>query len=196
LNDVRGKATTEELEVAIEITPVWKQVTPELKAELLAMWERNQAMRDPAQASVRADQAVCIGRDGNGALCAVGTAVVRVLPRLRQPMYYYRQFFSQETRGQRQTVPFFVRAREILQDYNTGLPKPESLGLLMELENPQLAARYNSAEGAAAGTTFIGYSPRGMQLRVSYFEGATLLPPVDLPRRQGAMAGRRTANAR
>ena len=196
MNDVRGKATTEELEVAIEITPVWKQVTPELKAELLAMWERNQAMRDPAQASVRADQAVCIGRDGNGVLCAVGTAVVRVLPRLRQPMYYYRQFFSQEMRGQRQTVPFFVRAREILQEYNTGLPKPESLGLLMELENPQLAARYNSAEGAAAGTTFIGYSPRGMQLRVSYFEGATLLPPVDLPRRQGAMAGRRTANAR
>ena len=181
------------MRVALEIIPVWKQVTPELKAELLAMWERNQAMRDPAQAAVRAEQAVCIGRDGQGALCAVGTAVVRVLPRLRQPMYYYRQFFSQELRGQKQTVPFFAKAREILQAYNAGLPKPESLGLLMELENPLLSARYNSAEGAAVGATFIGYSPRGMQLRVSYFEGATLLPPVELPRRQGAMAGRRAA---
>ena len=48
--------------MALEIIPVWKQVTPELKAELLAMWERNQAMRDPAQAVARAEQAVCIAR--------------------------------------------------------------------------------------------------------------------------------------
>jgi len=121
----------------------------------------------------------------------VGTAVVRVLPRLRQPMYYYRQFFAKELRGQKQTVPFFNRARAILQDYNASLKTPESLGLLMELESPLLAARYNSADGAAAGTTFIGYSPRGLQLRVSYFEGATLLPPVELPKRQANPSQRR-----
>jgi len=68
--------------------------------------------------------------------------------------------------------------------------------LLMELENPLLAARYNSAEGAAAGTTFIGYSPRGMQLRVSYFEGATLLPPVELPKRQANLPRRGAAGSR
>lgn len=167
----------------MEIIPVWKQVTAELKAELLSMWEQNNAMRDRAQAAARAEQAVCIGRDGHGALCAVGTAVVRVLPRLRQPMYYYRQFFSQQIRGNKQTVPFFNEARRILQHYNAALPVPESLGLLMELENPLLSTRYNAADSDAAGTTFIGYSPRGLQLRVAYFEGATLLPPVDLPRR-------------
>lgn len=177
----------------MEIIPVWKQVTPELKAELLALWERNNAMRDPAQAAARAEQAVCVGRDEHGALCAVGTAVVRVLPRLRQPMYYYRQFFSQQVRGQKQTVPFFNEARRILQDYNAALSAPESLGLLMELENPLLSARYSAADSGAAGTTFIGYSPRGLQLRVSYFEGATLLPPVQLPRRAAGPAPRRVA---
>lgn len=175
----------------MEIIPVWKQVTPELKAELLAMWERNNAVRDPAQAAARAGQAVCVGRDEQGALCAVGTAVIRVLPRLRQPMYYYRQFFAQQMRGQKQTVPFFNEARRILQDYTAKLPAPESLGLLMELENPLLSARYNAAGGAADGTTFIGYSPRGLQLRVSYFEGATLLPPVELPARAAAPMRRR-----
>jgi len=174
----------------MEIIPVWKQVTPELKAELLAMWQSNGAMRDPAQAASRAEQAVCVGRDEQGALCAVGTAVVRVLPRLRQPMYYYRQFFSQQMRGNRQTVPFFNEARRILQDYNAALPAPESLGLLMELENPLLSTRYNAADGVA-GTTFIGYSPRGLQLRVAYFEGATLLPPVELPKKAAAPVRRR-----
>ncbi|WP_159016268.1 hypothetical protein [Cognatiluteimonas profundi] len=177
--------------MALEIIPVWKQVTPELKAELLAMWEANQAMRNPAQAAVRADQAVCIARDEEGRLCAVGTAVLRVLPRLRQPMYYYRQFFATEVRGQKQTAPFFERACSVLQKYNAGLDKPESLGVLLELQNPQLAARYNSAQGDK--TVFIGYSPRGFQLRVSYFEGATLLPPVDV--RRNPMQGIRQPGA-
>lgn len=166
--------------MALEIIPVWKQVTPELKAELLDMWGANQAMRDPAQAALRAGQAVCVARNEDGKICAVGTAVLRVLPRLRQPMYYYRQFFATDIRGQKQTVPFFERACRVLQDYNAGLAKPESLGLLLELENPQLSARYNSAQGTS--TTFIGYSPRGFQLRVSYFDGATLMPPVAVRR--------------
>lgn len=174
-----------------DIFPVWKQVTPELTAELLDLWQRNNALREPAMAAMRAGQAVCVTRDDQGRMVGVGTAVLRVLPRLRQPMYYYRQFFSQEFRGQKQTVPFFERAKEILETYNAGLPAPESLGVLLELENPQLAARYNMAQGAT--TTFIGYSPRGLQLRVSYFKGATLLPPSDVPRRPGMPLERRPA---
>jgi hypothetical protein len=175
----------------LDIIPVWKQVTPKLKAELLAMWARHQAMADPALAAARADQSVCVGRDEQGVLCGVGTAVVRVLPRLRQPMYYYRQFFTPEMRGQKQTVPFFNDARRVLEEYNAGLPQPESLGLLLELENPQLAARYNMAQGPQ--TTFIGYSPRGFQLRVSYFKDATLLAPAVLAGRPVATARRRAA---
>ena len=45
------------------------------------------------------EQAVCIARDEAGAICGVGTAVVRCCPRLRQPMYYYRQFFAKSLRG-------------------------------------------------------------------------------------------------
>jgi hypothetical protein len=166
--------------VKLDISPVWKQMTPELKAELLEMWGASQAMRNQAQADARTEQAVCIARDENGTLCGVGTAVLRVLPRLRQPMYYYRQFFAPAVRGQKQTAPFFSRARDVLQAYNAGLQTPESLGLLLELENPQLSARYNAAQGDM--TTFIGYSQRGLQLRVAYFEGATLLPPMVVSR--------------
>ena len=104
---------------------------------------------------------MCIARDASGAICGVGTAFVRVLPRLRQPMYYYRQFFAPEFRGQKQAIPFFNRARQVLQDYNAGLAEPESLGVLLELENQQLATHYTRAHEPAADSTFIGYSPRG-----------------------------------
>lgn len=164
----------------MEIIPVWKQMTPELKAELVAFWARHQAFGD-AERSGRADQAVCVGRDEQGAICCVGTAFVMVLPRLQQPMYYYRQFFAESQRGHRQAAPFFNHCREALQKYNASLPAPESLGVLVELESDLLAKYYIQAYLPHSDLTFIGYSPRGLQLRVSYFEGAILFPPVPRP---------------
>ena len=165
-------------ETPFEIVPVWKHLTPELSAELIDLWGLTNAIPDPEKATVRAQQAVCIARNDSGAVCGVGTAFVRVLPRLRQPMYYYRQFFAPDFRGQKQAIPFLNRARQVLQDYNAGLAEPESLGVLLELENQQLAARDTRAYEPAADSTFIGYSPRGLHLRVSYFDDARLLPPV------------------
>jgi hypothetical protein len=170
----------------VEFVPVWKQVTPELAQELMAFWQANQAIVEPAAAATRALQAVCIARDEAGALCGIGTAVVKILPRLRQPMYYYRQYFAKGLRGQHQELPFYLRAKQVLQDYNDSLAQPESLGILLEVENSKIAAVYKHAYEPAFDATFIGYSPRGLQLRVSYFEGARLLAPS--PVRRPAMA--------
>ena len=174
--------------MSMQIIPTWKQVAPELQSELVELWMGNKAITDPTVAAARARQAVCVARDECGALCAVSTAVVRVLPRLRQPMYYYRQFFTEAFRGRKQALPFYNRARQLLQDYNAALPTPESLGVLLELENPMLARHYDRAWVEEAESAFIGYSPRGLQLRVSYFEGACLLMPTPLRRRKALHA--------
>lgn len=162
----------------VEIVPVWKQVTPELEQELLGFWGEHNAIADETLARRRAAQAVCIVRDQNGFVRGVATAVVRVLPRLRQPMYYFRMFFSPGLRGHRQFLPVFRSARAILQEHNASLERPESLGLLLELENDKLGKAYPRAHEPDFGAVFIGYSPRGLQLRVSYFDDAELLPPA------------------
>ena len=191
----------------IEMLPVWKQVTPELARELVAFWRDNQAISDESAATRRVEQAVCIARDEAGALCGVGTAMVKVLPRLRQPMYYYRQFFAKALRGQHQELAFYQRCKQVLQDYNAGLKTPESLGILLEIENAKIAAAYRRAHEPGFEATFIGYSPRGLQLRVSWFDDAMLLPPAPVrapalaARGQGGNAGRiqptpRRGNAR
>lgn len=169
--------------MALDITPVWKQITPELKDELVAFWKDNNALGNQARADLRADQVVCIARDKDGKICAVATAMVRILPRLRQPMYYYRHFFTETERGQRMTKPFNKRAKEILEEYNASLPKPESLGMLVELESEVLTKAYTRAYEPEIDYTFIGYSPRGFQLHVSYFKDAMLLPPAPLRKR-------------
>jgi hypothetical protein len=170
----------------LEIVPVWKAITPALLAELVALWRGTHAIPDPVRAAQRARQAVCVARDETGAVCGVGTAIVRVPPRLRQPVYYYRQFFAPHVRGRKLALPFLNHARRVLQDYNAALPVPESLGVMLELENRQLAAHYTRAWEPAAESAFIGYSPRGLPLRVSWFEDARLGAPVVLRRRPRA----------
>lgn len=165
-------------EAGIRVVPVWQQVTPQLVEELAAFWVEHNAIADAEQAAARARQAVLVARDADGALCGVATAVVRVLPRLRQPLYYYRQFFAPKLRGRYQVLTFFRRAKAILQAYNASLPRAESLGILLEIENQRLAGQFRRAHMPHTGATFIGYSPRGLQLRVAYFDDAMLLPPA------------------
>lgn len=152
-------------------------MTPDLQQEVLAFWKRNKAIGNLERARQRVNEVVCIARGDDGELCAISTAAVRVLPRLLQPMYYYRLFFAKSVRGQGQVIPFFNQARDVLQAYNASLDEPESLGLLLELESRHLNACYKQAYVPEADSTFIGYSPRGLQLRVSYFQGVRLLPP-------------------
>lgn len=178
----------EDTQLALKTILVWKELTPEIKEELLGFWKNNKAFGDEEQAARRADQAVCISRDKDGVIDGVATAVVRVLPRLRQPMYYYRHFFAESMRGQKATQPFVTAAKKILEKYNASLDKPEALGVLIELESKVLADNYTKCVESKSDFTFIGYSPRGFQLRVSYFKDAVLLPPVPLRQRAGAGA--------
>ena len=175
MNAVR---TTPAGDAGLQVAAVWQQVTPALVEELARFWLQHNAIGDADKAALRARQAVLVARDVDGNLCGVATAVLRVLPRLRQPLYYYRQFFAPQLRGRYQVLTFFRRAKQVLQAYNAALPRAESLGLLMEIENPQLARQFNRAHMPQTQATFIGYSPAGLQLRVSYFDGAELLPPV------------------
>lgn len=177
--------------MSLEIVPVWKNVTPELSSQLIAMWARNHALPDPTKAAERAQQAVAVGRDTEtGAIWGVGTAVLGVVPSFGQPTYLYRQFFDVGARGLKQTMPFINRARDTLEAYNASLPKPESVGVMFELQNDALSERYRDLYQPEARAHFIGWSPRGRQLRIMYFEGARImLGPDEVPKRRPAAAG-------
>lgn len=172
---------------ALELIPVWKQVGPELASELISFWARNNALPDPTKAAERASQVVCISRDAQGHIWGVGTAYLGILPSFGQPSYLYRQFFDAGARGQKQTIPFICGARDILEAYNASLPRPESIGVCFELQNDALQQRYQAIHEEIPNAYFLGYSPRGNQLRMMPFKGAKLLLPPkkpDVPRQQ------------
>ena len=172
--------------MSTRIDTVWKQVTPALAEELVAFWQTNQAIANADEARQRALQAVCVLRDGDGAICGVATAVVKVTPRLRQPTYYYRIFLTRAVRGHDVFLPMVRQSKQALHEYNRGLERPESLGLLYEIENGKLGKAYPHAYEPSFDATFIGYSPRGKQLHVSYFSDAMLQAPARIAVRRDA----------
>lgn len=167
--------------MSLEVIPVWKQITPELETELVRFWLDNKAIVDEKRAAERAQQVACLVRSEKGDIVGVSTAHARIVPRLRQPMYYYRNFIAEDYRGRQLARPFLQKTKDVLQDYNLALPKPLCLGIIIELENNSLAA-YGSQAQWNEGPTFIGYSPKGLHLRVWYFEGARLFAPAPLKR--------------
>ena len=175
--------------MSMELVPVWKKVTPELSSELIAMWARNGALPDPTKAAERAQQAVAVGRDGEGRIWGVGTAVLGIVPSFGQPTYLYRQFFDVGARGLKQTMPFLNAIRDTLEAHNASLPKPESVGVMIELQNDEMAVRYQDMYEAEAKAHFIGWSPRGRQMRMMYFKDARIMLPFDaVPRKRPVAA--------
>lgn len=175
--------------MAASISKVWKKVTPELEAELVKFWTASNAIGQEGDAAKRAKQVVCIARDDKGEIVGASTAHPRIVPRLRQPMYYYRNFIAEDSRGSKLAPEFLEQSKQALEEYNLGLSKPLCLGIIIELENKGLAAHRNEAQWKE-GFTFIGYSPKGNPLRVWYFQGVRLFAPAPLkkPARKAAAA--------
>ena len=68
--------------MSFEITSVWKNITPELEAELVDFWIDNKAIADKKQAALRSKQVVCIAREDGGKIVGVSTAHPRVIPQI------------------------------------------------------------------------------------------------------------------
>ena len=173
--------------MAVEIIPVWKRVGPELQAELARYWIDNGAMQDESKASERAKEVACIARKG-GRIVGVTTVYPRIVPMLRQPMYFLRMHISQPARNEALSIPFLKASFAEVEKQELEKESLTCLGMILSLQNERLARHYNDAFWWQSQFVFAGYSADNQQLRVRYFEGARLPPPVML-RKVKAKAG-------
>ena len=187
--------------MAHKIEVVWKQLTPELEQEIIKFWVSEKALPGEAAAAQRVKQAVCIARTEDGKLISVCTVQPKLVPRLRQLLYNYRTFIGAEHRNSKLVYPMAVTARLALQEYTRSLPQPECIGIVIEFENKVLGQAYRRATNDESKLNFFGYSQKGLEMRVSYFDDIDLQTPeqvkaaikttgaiVPARRRQGARA--------
>src|SRR5262249_30177796 len=109
----------------------------------------------------------------SGEVAAVCTAVAKTLPRLGQPMYYFRCFVGKAWRRSHLGLRLLREAQRVLEDYARAHAFP-CIGMLLELENAMFANNFRTALWPTTGFVYIGKSARGLELRVWYFRDAEL----------------------
>jgi hypothetical protein len=157
----------------------WKQLDTETADAIRAFWTREQANVEGEEALRRVQQVVVHVVDENDEIVAIATAVPKVLPRLGQPLYYYRCFVGKAWRSGKLIRPLLRHTQRVLEDYAEANGFP-CIGVLLELENEGFATTMQWAHWQGTGFSYIGKSPRGLDLRVCYFRRARLKSPQEV----------------
>ena len=159
--------------VQFEFVRHWPQGTPKDGMTVLEFWRREGALVDEVQTQTRLREVVLHAATPSGEIAAVCTAVATTLPRLGQPMYYYRCFVGKQWRTTRLVFTLLLRAFDTLQEFARANGFP-CIGMLLELENARFGAALRAPVWPGTGFVYAGKSGRGLELRVRYFRGARL----------------------
>jgi hypothetical protein len=150
----------------------WHDLKKDDADALRQFWRAQGAFRDEKAIDERLPQVVCFARDADE-VAGVCTAVAINPPAFGQPMYYFRVFIGQAWRSTRLVGLMWMRARDILEAHARDQDFP-CIGILVELENRGFFVKGRRPIWSGLDLTYIGKSPRGLEMRVYYFKGARM----------------------
>jgi hypothetical protein len=156
-----------------EIEVVRGRLAPDVADELVGFWSEQGALSEPA-ARQRLAEVVCVLRGDDGRVAGVNSVYadrVEVIGNRR--FWIYRSFLRPDLRD---AGPEMIDAAFAALDEEHGATREGPVGLCVLVTDPdQMRAR---PEAVWPGTSFIyaGYTPKRAQVRISYFEGATIGP--------------------
>jgi hypothetical protein len=145
-------------------------------AAIVRFWQDESGFGSEAAARRRLPEVVMHAQDANGAVVAVCTAAPMLLPKLGQPMYYYRCLIGRAWRKSVLVMVMIRRTTFLLEDYAVASDYP-CIGIVIELENERFDRTLDSPvwpNPERRGYVYIGKSRDGLDLRVFYFRGARL----------------------
>jgi hypothetical protein len=176
--------TVSEAEGGIEV--VRGRLAPEVGDELVGFWSEQGALSEPA-ARQRLAEVVCILRDPEGRIAGANSAYPdRVDAVGGRRFWIYRSFLrpDQIGRGDEMIEAAFAALDEEFRATGEGL-----VGVCVLIADREQMRR--RPEAVWPGTSFIyaGHTPAGAEIRIAYFEGATIAPG------EGAVMGDPTLEA-
>jgi hypothetical protein len=158
---------------AFRIVDDWPGASPESAAAVAAFWLAEGAFDQHAQVQQRLPQLVAHALAPDGSVAGVCTAHAMTPPQLAQPMYYWRTFIGARWRSTPLVMQLLKHSCRLLEGHARAHDFP-CIGVLLELENTRFRERGRAAQWWNPRFTYIGRSPRGLDVRVLYFKGARL----------------------
>jgi hypothetical protein len=153
----------------------WQAMEADVADSIRAFWRNEGAFNDEPQMAARLQQIVMHATTPDGVIAGVCTAVAATPAQLGQPMYYWRTFVGARWRSTPLVMQLLKRSCVFLEEFARNNDYP-CIGILLELENPRFRDKGRTAVWWNPRFTYIGRSPRGLDVRVHYFKGARLKP--------------------
>ena len=139
--------------------------------DVLALWERENAMPNPAEAHRRVHEVSIVALDPGDRVAAVSTVYLQRNPQLNMDLWHLRGFVATEHRmGNLATQILWATRDHLRKEYENG--DTRGAGVIVEVENQLLMTYFNRAFWVYSDFWFIGQNEQGAHVRVHYFPGA------------------------
>lgn len=139
--------------------------------DVINLWVREAGL-SPAEAQRRILELLLIGVNVETGLVGVSSAYLQRNSQLDMNLWYYRAFVATEHRMSSMAILLALHGRELLKKRFVEEADTRAVGMIYEVENPGLKARFNFALWLPTEFTFIGENAKGDHVRVHYFPGA------------------------
>jgi hypothetical protein len=140
--------------------------------DVLALWEREHAMPDPAEGRRRVQEVSIVALDPADGVAAVSTVYLQRNPQLELDLWHLRGFVATEHRMGNLATQILWATRDHLRTAFESGRDTRAPGVIVEVENKLLMTYFNRAFWVYSDFWFIGENERGAHVRVHFFPGS------------------------
>lgn len=173
---------TYEAKTKFELRPAWRLKDPAIERDAELFWRKEGLLAPTADLAERL-QELCLAAYDGDRLIALTTARVRYIGFLCVKLAMLRVAVASDYRKDRIGAILFAEARELLEQWSLANPAEEVLGVgtVAQVRGFAPGTRLQAFK-LASRVGFIGWTANGEQMRVGWFEHATIpLRRPDVP---------------
>ena len=158
----------------IKIQDVRNALSEKQKAEIIALWSKEDGIPDPDIAAQRLKEVFAIAIDENEKIIGVSSIYPAIDPILKVKLYYLRAYIGEQTRFLKIGTDFAVFIiNTLVAEYNKNdLNAP--IGAAWIIENELVKKNYKLAVSVQSQSVYYGTDENGNPARVRYFPGAKI----------------------
>ena len=156
-----------------ELKPCWQLRDAAIERDVLAFWREGRLLPSVADAAARLKDICLVAYDGARAVGVV-EARLRYLEFIRSRIAMVKLVVSPAHRQEELATDMIGVARQILEQWSVDHPEEKLMGIGCIVQSKDLGQKVHQAVWPRSSLALINYTPRGEQMRLSWFKHATV----------------------
>lgn len=157
---------------SIQFLPVWGELPDHLRAPLAEVWQVHGGLSDQEQQE-RLTQVALLAMAG-GKIAGIATVNKVYLEQLENYFFAFRCLIVPDFRAPGLDTALVIKTKEYLETLYDRDVEKQAKGLVMIIQNEFIKKHWRQAVWKGADMIYIGETPRGEHVRISYFKNATV----------------------